>query len=78
MSLFFSTPTGAPPLWAVLEAQVWCGFFLLICHILLPLVTIMILLSSLSEEVVILPPFQKKEWDVEGVLFGLHGLKLAD
>lgn len=51
--------------------------FLLVCHILLPSVTITVLLSFLSEEVVILQQFQKKEWDAEGVTFGLDGLMLA-
>lgn len=55
----------------------WRSFLLLICHIFLPLVTVMILLSFLSEDVVILQQCQEKEWDVEGVLFGLAGLRLA-
>lgn len=50
--------------------------FLLVCHILLPPVTIMVVSSFLSEEVVILQQFQKKEWDAEGAVFGSDGLKL--
>jgi len=35
------------------------------------------LLSFLCEEVVILQQFQEKEWDAEGVVFGLNGLKVG-
>ena len=44
--------------------------FLLVWHILLPPVTIMVVSSFLSEEVVVLQQFQKKEWDAEGAVFG--------
>lgn len=54
----------------------WCGCLPSgLSYPPLPSVTITVLLSFLSEEVVILQQFQK-EWDAEGVMFGLDGLKL--
>jgi hypothetical protein len=60
------------PLPSGLHWRLKCGVavFLLVCHILLPPVTIMVVSSFLSEEVVILQQFQKKEWDAEGAVFG--------
>lgn len=59
-----SSPPPQVPLPSGLPWRLKCGVavFLLVCHILLPSVTIMVLLSFLSEEVVILQQFQKK-WD---------------
>ena len=51
---FPSTPKGSPPLWVELAPQVRCGLSLLICHILLPLIILMILLSFFHKEIGIL------------------------
>ena len=54
---FPSTPAGSPPLWAVRAALLECDVVssLLICHILLPSVTILMLSSFSYKEVGILP-----------------------
>ena len=60
---FPSTPEGSPPLWAELAPLVLCGLSLLICHILLPLI-IIILLSFFYKEIGImrLSPRRRESW----------------